>query len=203
MAGQVGQVWGGIKIAAKVALMAGLVIGLSACGTAGRRPSQANAQNVGPCPLMGVLYDAGRLVEIKGPEEAFANVGYTAEMRGVSGFCRYVGADPIVMNLDIDMAFGRGPKAEGDTHTYKYWVAVSRRDVAPLAKEYFTVDVNFPRGADRVSKVEKIEKITIPRANKDTSGVNFEILVGFDLTPEQLAFNRAGKRFRVTAGSAR
>ncbi|HBB55343.1 MAG TPA: Tat pathway signal sequence domain protein, partial [Hyphomonadaceae bacterium] len=28
-------------------------------------------------------------------------------------------------------------------------------------------------------------------------GANFEILVGFELTPEQLAFNTDGKRFRL------
>src|SRR5262245_48908019 len=123
MAGQVGRVLGGIKTAALVALVAGMAMGLGACSHV-KRSSEANAQNAGPCPLMGVLYDAGRSVEIKGTEESFSNVGFTAEMRGVSGFCRYVGTDPIVMNVDIDMAFGRGPKAEGDTHTYKYWVAV-------------------------------------------------------------------------------
>lgn len=191
------QVLGGIKAAAAIALVLAGALGLSACST--MRGPRPNAQNVGPCPLMGVLYDAARVVELRGTEESFANVGYTAEMRGVSGLCRYVGEDPITMNLDIDMAFGKGPKAESDSHTYRYWVAVSRRDVAPLTKQYFTVDVNFD-GRDRTTVVQKIERITIPRANKDTSGVNFEILVGFDLTPEQLAFNRDGKRFRVTAG---
>jgi hypothetical protein len=47
---------------------------------------------------------------------------------------------------------------------------------------------------------QEVKTITIPRANPDTSGVNFEILVGFDLTPEQLAFNRDGKRFRPDVG---
>jgi hypothetical protein len=189
-----GQVWRGVKLAAVLAL----AVSVAACGTM-RKGSVANGQNAGPCPLMGVLYDAARMVEIQG-EESFANVGYTAEMRGVSGLCRYVEADPITMNLDIEMAFGKGPKATSQEHTYKYWVAVSRRDLAPLTKQYFTIDVKFPNNADRVTQIAKIDKITIPRANKDTSGVNFEILVGFDLTPEQLAFNRDGKRFRVTAG---
>ena len=34
------------------------------------------------------------------------------------------------------------------------------------------------------------------------SGENFEILVGFELTPEQLQFNRDGRRFRIDAGEA-
>ena len=34
-----------------------------------------------------------------------------------------------------------------------------------------------------------------------TSGANFEILVGFDVTPQMAAFNRLGKRFRPNAGA--
>ncbi len=160
----------------------------------------SNVPNAGPCPIMGVLYDAARVVEFKQPEERFASVGYTAEMRGVRGLCRYVGGEPIELALQIDMAFGRGPMAEGQVHTYRYWVAVTRLDVAPLAKQYFDIEVRFPPGADRVSGSEVFEKIIIPRANETISGANFEVLVGFDLTPEQLAFNREGKRFRVDAG---
>lgn len=159
------------------------------------------APNAGPCPLMGVLYDTSRVVGFARPGERLANVTWTGEVRAVRGLCRYVGAEPIVMNLEIDLAFGRGPAAEGRTHAYRYWVAVTRKDQAPIAKQYFDVSVDFPGDADRVSRTETVERIVIPRASETISGANFEVLVGFDLTPEQLAFNRAGKRFRVDAGS--
>ena len=42
----------------------------------------------------------------------------------------------------------------------------------------------------------------IERAGIETSGSNFEILVGFDVTPEMAEFNRSGSRFRVNAGAA-
>jgi len=47
---------------------------------------------------------------------------------------------------------------------------------------------------------ERVDKIVIPRVAEGTSGENFEIIVGFELTPEQRAFNADGKRFRVSAG---
>jgi hypothetical protein len=195
-------------------LAAGVALVLAGCASGGKQEDAegpdgkpvkiarvtSKSQNVGPCPLMGVLYDASRVVEFKNNEEAFANVGFTGEMRNVSGLCRYVGDKPITMNLTIDMALGRGPAATGDKHTYRYWVAVARRDVAPIFKQYYEVDVDFPGSADRVDVRQEVKTITIPRANPDTSGVNFEILVGFDLTPEQLAFNRDGKRFRPDVG---
>jgi hypothetical protein len=157
--------------------------------------------NVGPCPLMGVLYDNSRMVDFAVPNsERYANIEYTAEMQGVRGLCRYVEDNPITMNLEIDMAFGRGPASTSDRQTYRYWVAVARRGRAVIEKEYFDIDVRFPGDEAVVTRTERIERITIPRANADTSGENFEILVGFELTPEQLQFNRDGRRFRIDAG---
>ncbi|MEZ5972937.1 MAG: hypothetical protein R3C31_14095 [Hyphomonadaceae bacterium] len=157
--------------------------------------------NVGPCPLMGVLYDTSRVVRFAQPDnQRYANIAFTGEMQGVHGLCRYVEADPIRMNMEIDMAFGRGPAATSDRQTYRYWVAVTRRGRAPIEKVYFDVDVRFPRGEQVVTHREQIDQIVIPRANEEISGENFEILVGFELTPEQLAFNREGRRFRIDAG---
>jgi len=159
--------------------------------------------NVGPCPLMGVLYDNARLVQFRDPGvERYANVAWTGEMQGVRGLCRYVGEDPIRMAIEVEMAFGRGPAATEERRSYRYWVAVARRGRAPIAKEYFDVDVRFPRGENVVTRTEEIGTIEIPRANGEISGENFEILVGFELTPEQIQFNRDGKRFRVNAPEA-
>lgn len=157
--------------------------------------------NAGPCPLMGVLYDNARVVDFAAPaNQRYANIEFTGEMSGVRGLCRYVGADPIVMNLDVDMSFGRGPAATSDRQTYRYWVAVARRGRAPIEKAYFDIDVRWDRGQAVVSRTEHIERIVIPRANDTVSGENFEVLVGFELTPEQLQFNRDGRRFRIDAG---
>lgn len=159
--------------------------------------------NAGPCPLMGVVYDNSRMVDFAQPgNERYANIEFTGEMQGIRGFCRYLEDDPIAMTLEIDMAFGRGPAATADRQTYRYWVAVVRRGVAPIEKAYFDVDVRWDRGEAVVTRTEEINNIVIPRATAQTSGANFEILVGFELTPDQLAFNRAGKRFRIDSGQS-
>lgn len=156
--------------------------------------------NVGPCPLMGVLYDNSRLVNFASADnQRYANIAFTGEVQGVRGLCRYVEDDPITMALEVDMAFGRGPASTSDRQTYRYWVAVTRRGRAPIEKAYFDVDVRWRRGEAVVTRTEQIERIVIPRANAEVSGENFEILVGFELTPEQLQFNRDGRRFRIDA----
>lgn len=213
-----------MKLPAVVALSVA-VAGLSACGTArdrtvelpgGVAPVEAPRPpgfidrligndprpNVGPCPLMGVLYDNSRLVDFAAPDnQRYSNIEFTGEMQGISGLCRYIEDDPIAMSIEIEMLFGRGPAATSDRQTYRYWVAVTRRGRAPIEKAYFDVDVRWNRDEAVVTRTERIEHIVIPRANEEISGENFEILVGFELTPEQLQFNRDGRRFRIDAGA--
>ncbi|WP_291844853.1 hypothetical protein [Maricaulis sp.] len=156
--------------------------------------------NIGPCPSALSLYDAHRIVELRNDEVAYENVGFTGEVLAVRSLCSYYGERPILANLEIDFGFGRGPAAQGNERTYEFFVAVTRRDMAVMAKEVFPIRVRFDADEDRVFMTETIDAISIPRADEGTSGVNFEILVGFELTPEQLAFNRSGQRFRVAAG---
>ncbi len=156
--------------------------------------------NAGPCPYVKALYDAARYVEFDGGKEASAAVGYTGEIESVHSTCAYKTDQPIKVRVDIGLALGKGPMAAGSSKTYKYWVAVTDRNKAVIAKEYFDLPISFPGGADRVMTHEMLDDIVIPRANAKVSGDNFEVLIGFDVTPEQAAFNREGKRFRVNAG---
>ena len=73
-------------------------------------------------------------------------------------------------------------------------------DSVVIQKQVFPVTVEFRPGQERVEVTEIFDPVRIPRAGADTSGVNFEVLVGFELTDEQLEFNRSGLRFRVDAG---
>lgn len=156
-------------------------------------------QNVGPCPPAGSIYDSARIVEFdEAGDETFGNIAYTGEITDVRLFCRYAGADPLDAEMEIAFAFGQGPRGEADSHVYEYFVAVTRRSGAVLAKERFAVEADFSDGPVDATR-EVIRRITIPRADETISGVNFEVLVGFELSEDQLAFNRAGKRFRLDA----
>ena len=156
-------------------------------------------RNAGPCPFVKTLYDAARYVELKDGQETSAAVGYTGEIQGVSAACAYKADDPITVSMNLLFELGRGPTAEGASKTYRYWVAVTDRNREVLAKKTFDLPVSFPGGQDRVYKSETVKGIVIPRATATVSGANFEVLVGFEVTPEMAAFNRDGKRFRPNA----
>lgn len=163
---------------------------------------RSDEANPGPCPTALSLYDAHRVVNFQGGDTVYENVGFTGEILNVVSFCEYTdrNASPIEMEMGVRMAFGRGPAAQGRTHTYHYFVAVTRKDLVVIEREVYPVTVTFPPGEDRVEIVQEFQDMEIPRAEADTSGGNFEIIVGFELTDEQLEFNRSGMRFRVTAG---
>ena len=158
--------------------------------------------NAGPCPFVKVLYDAARYVEFAEPQETATAVAWTGEIQGLNAECTYRNDDPIRVDVELLFSFGKGPRAEGTAKTYRYWVAVTERNRTVLAKEWFEIQAQFDKGRDRVDYRERLGGITIPRASETTSGSNFEVLVGFEVTPQMADFNRQGKRFRVNAGQA-
>ena len=164
----------------------------SACSGLSREAQEANPA---PCPNIVVLNEAARMLEFDG-DETIDNVAYTAEITGVSTVCRYFGDEPIEAEVEIGMAFGKGPKAVEDAKLFNYFVAVTRKDFEVIAKQEFIVPVEFDERREIVLKREEIDRIVIPRAGEETSGVNFEIIVGFALTPEQAVFNRSGKSLK-------
>jgi len=158
-----------------------------------------NRPNAGPCPFVKVLYDAARYVELDGGRTAASAVGYTGEIQGVTAGCRYFNDDPIEVQMNILFDLGRGPQAQNDQRTYRYWIAVTERNTAILAKEYFDLPVDF--NGSSTASVTQEQSVVIPRASATTSGGNFEVLVGFEVTPEMADFNRTGSRFRINAGT--
>ena len=152
---------------------------------------ESQQANPAPCPQALILTEASRLIEFDGPE-ALENIAYSGEIASARASCRYFEDEPIVASLDIDFAFGAGPKAEATRREFQYFVAVTRKDVAVIEKQVFPVKVRFKRGEDRADVREEIAEIVIPRATERVSGSNFEIIVGLELTEDQLAWNRSG-----------
>ena len=156
-------------------------------------------QNAGPCPPAGALYDAARIIQFGDGSETYDNIAYTGEIVDVRLFCRYADGEPMDVEVEIDFAFGKGAVGTANTHAYTYFVAVTRRNAKVLNKERFAIQADFSE-RPVTGGTTVIRPITVPRADETISGANFEIVVGFELTEDQLEFNRAGNRFRLDAG---
>ncbi len=171
-------------------------IGLSACSTVKDTFDQrALERNPAPCPIVIVLPEASRVIKFQGGE-ALENVAWTGEINNVETSCRYYEDEPIEAEVKIHFAFGRGPMAQSNQANMKYFVAVTRTNRDLIAKEEFTLPVKF-RGDQRVTEMsDTVQKIIIPRKDAKVAGGNFEIVVGFVLTKDEVLFNRSGKSLR-------
>ncbi len=172
-----------------IALFAAFAV--AGCGST----KEARSANPAPCPNIVVLTEAARQVDFDG-EEVLEAVAWTAEIEDVSLACRYIGGKPIDASVKINIAFGRGPKAGGDRHDFAYWVAVTRTNREVIEKQEYLVPVKFDKD-EPIRRVEhEIEKIFIPRKDENTSGTNFEVVVGLVVTPKQAIYNRSGKSLK-------
>lgn len=153
----------------------------------------------GPCPYVKVLYDAARYHQFKNDVQTTAAAMWTGEINGIQSECAYTGTDPIQVGMDVSFSLGRGPQAEGQTNVYHYWVAVTERDKTVLAKQEFELPVTFAEGQQKIDVNTRLEGIYIPRKDITISGSNFEVLIGFDMTPKMAEFNREGKHFRYVS----
>ncbi|GJL92546.1 hypothetical protein [Hyphococcus sp.] len=178
-----------------VALFAALAVTGCAGNQEAREARKARAANPAPCPNIVVLSEAARFIDFDGAQ-TIENVTYTGEVVNVTSTCRYFEDEPIKAGLTIDFAFGRGPKATVDKKVFNYFVAVTRRDSDVIAKVEYPLQVSFSGDQPVQTAKIDIDDIIIPRAGEEISGLNFEIVVGFSVTPQQAIYNRSGKSLK-------
>ncbi|MEM9705367.1 MAG: hypothetical protein AAF850_04745 [Pseudomonadota bacterium] len=166
---------------------------IAAAGCASNAEVRASrSRNPAPCPAAIVLADASRMLDFNSETPSLETVAYTAEIEGVTLGCRYFADKPVIASVEIDLAFGRGPRGGERERTFDYFVAVTRKNREVIEKAVFTEKVAFDRTQLVKRKTVKIDEIVIPRRNENISGANFEVIVGLALTKEQLLFNRSG-----------
>ena len=122
-----------------------------------------------------------------GPGRDLTDVAYQVEMRDIAYECRYDfddEGDSVAIELNILIIAERGPAAEQDRVEVPYFAAVTNAARHILAKELFTVVLEFPGNAVRAQMVEELAQ-TIPfPPGADVSA--YRSFVGLQLTPGQL-----------------
>jgi hypothetical protein len=133
------------------------------------------------CPKAAVHPETARLVQMGAGGQATAKA-YEARMSGAQVSCSTDGAsDKIVLSFKIDAALG--PNVEAKPVRAPYFVVVMLADKI-VAKEVFPVTLPFGPGAAAVALNETVDKISLPL--RRSAKPDYEILIGFQLTPEQL-----------------
>ena len=131
------------------------------------------------------------------PEISVAVVAYnsSAWLPGCLSSLQEAGGETRLEVLVVDnrIAALLGPAAGGPAVELPYFVAIVGPDQAILAKQVFRSPIEFEKNRRRAGAMEQIDQ-TIPLAEGQT-GADFEVLVGFQLTAQQLDYNRQQRLF--------
>jgi hypothetical protein len=146
------------------------------------------------CPASSVIIETSIATLFKeGTTPDPANILYTVEVAGVQSACA---VDKLALNssssVDISFRATRAPNGGAVDYKVPYFVAVSQFDRL-LAKKLYVAEFSFAPGATTATFSESVNSIDV-NAGKDKKTFDYVILVGLQLTKEQLDYNRASGR---------
>ncbi|WP_421865133.1 hypothetical protein [Parvibaculum sp.] len=172
------------------ALAVAAALTLSGCGMFGGGEIKEGGTTLYPCPAVGVLNETDHVTLLSGAGTDLTDVVAKAEIGKVVSTCKY---DVEESTITVDIAFNGvaeiGPAAPARALTLKTFVAVTRRFNAFDKKQVYEVPVVFEPGQRQVHFVKTVEGTILPYGGR-ADGSIYQILVGFQLTPEQLEYNR-------------
>jgi hypothetical protein len=169
-----------IRTLGGLAPMIGLVA-LSACGP------QANTFPPA-CPSTGILRDGADLTRFRGTDTDLTDMVVDGRITGLSGKCKLDDPTHLRTSISVGMSLTRGPANTSRTANVTYFVAAAKGDTI-LDKQIFTLPVTFPSNMDQMRIAGDPVDLVLPVSGTVT-GAAYRIVIGFQLTPQELAFNR-------------
>lgn len=146
-----------------------------------------------PCPGVQIMDDLKTAVEftdLAHPSDK-TEVGRLT-MSGIEVACQSAAAG-MIAEITINFEGALGPKArwkDGDepSFAYPYFVAVTNPQGTVLSKEIFAASVSYSAQENTLRQVETISQ-ALPGNSLETPAL-YTIVLGFQLSDEQLAYNR-------------
>jgi len=143
------------------------------------------------CPQLALLQDGADLTRFAGTGRDLTDLVVDAHLTAIPAACHW--ADDrhrkVEAKVKVMMSFGRGPAMSGRTIDVPYFVAVSEGD-AIFDKQVYAMRADFPANIDRLGVTSPEISMLFP-VSADKSAAAYKITVSFQLTPEELAYNRA------------
>jgi len=145
------------------------------------------------CPATGVLSDAASVTKLRpGTPAAMtrpADVVFQAQMSQAKLDCNYDRvANTLVVNVKFAVRASRGPALSGPDPQLPFFVAIIDADNNVLVKNVYNSEPQMS-GRPNATFTETVSNFPVPLA-EDRRPSDYEILTGFQLTPDELAYNR-------------
>ena len=167
-------------------------LALAGCNTLGLTDeTKDGGTTLYPCPSVGVLEGTDHVTFVTGAGTDLTDVVAKAEIGKVVSNCKYnLDESTITVDIAFDGLAELGPAATSRALTLQTYVAVTRRFNTFDKKQVYEVPVTFEAGRRQMSFVKTVEGTILPYGGS-ADGRIYQILIGFQLTPEQLAYNRS------------
>jgi hypothetical protein len=164
------------------ALLASLVL-LSACS---REKPEAN------CPRGVIPADSASVTRFRdGPGRDLTDVVVEGEIADILVQCKY-DKRSVTVDLQIAIAADRGPADRSRVAEFDYWVAILDPQQNIVTKQPARVRFQFTGNQTRLGQILNDFEPYIPLADLK-KGPEYQIIVGFQLTEQELAWNRSNK----------
>ena len=170
---------------ARFAAIAGLLF-LAGCN---------NTQRIVLCPGAAILADtASEAVMRPGAPADLSGIAYSAAVTDVSSDCVFDRQQGMTLSsVDINFRATRTPTVDPASYTLTYFVTVNSADRV-LSKKLYQVKFDFAPGAALATAEASPDRVQVD-LERGHLPTDYQLLVGFQLTPEQLAFNRKMGRY--------
>jgi hypothetical protein len=149
---------------------------------------------VQPCPATSVLGDAASVTKLRAGAapgtRAPGDVVLSAVMSRAQLDCNFDrAANTLSVNVHFAVRATRGPAAAAGDPVLDYFVAVLDADGNVLTKHLFQ---GMPDLAGKPANIyrQNVDDVVVP-LTRDKRPPDYQILTGFQLTPQELAYNRA------------
>lgn len=147
-----------------------------------------------PCPQVTIVDDLSSLSDFIDPRKTSSeNLISRIDLGSTESTCKLASTSAIV---DLKLVFngklgpkGRQKSSDKPFFSYPFFVAVTAPSGKIMAKEIFSASLSYNSGSNTHTYFENLRQV-IPIASKEQAR-NYLIYVGFQLTPDQLQYNRA------------
>ncbi len=141
------------------------------------------------CPSLALLPDGADLIRFDGHGKDATNLVLAAHLVAVPAICSKRGATSVKAQLHVTATVTTGPAAHGTIADLPYFIAVLKNNQV-VDRQAFTLPVRLSPAGQPSLVQGKIITLDLPETAAD-SAAGYAIYVSFQLSRDELAFNRA------------
>jgi hypothetical protein len=153
------------------------------------------SQKIVVCPVPAILADTNTITVMRpGTTPDIANELFTVTLTDAEGDCVYNQTTQVVRaSLELTFHATRAPSRDAATYSVPYFVVVHENNKI-FSKRLYTLKVSFAPGAATADIKQSPEDSAI-KISAGKMPWNYQEMAGFQLTQEQIAYNKSKVRY--------